>query len=118
MQVQRIENNNTTFGSKNTFLHKAKTSRFKIEEYYWKSLHYEAKSRLYYQRYNNAIKELQGIDDITSISSIKTFSKIALNKLKSVIFESKSYGKFPNRFAEADNLKATEERYYKLKMNI
>lgn len=118
MQIQGIENNNTTFGLKNTFLHKAKTARYKIEKDYWKSLHYEAKSRLYYQRYNNATKELHGIDDVTSIDSIKKFSKIALNKLKSIIFESKSYSEFPNRFAEADNLKAAEERYYKVKMNI
>lgn len=116
MQVRKVQyNDNISFNRKETFLNMAKNAGDKITRYYWESLHYEAKSRLHYQKYNNAVKELRNIDDIASLSSIKTFAKILFNKFKSAIFESKSYGKFPNRFAEPDNCNVLEERFYKIK---
>ena len=116
MEVQKIQNNNgISFNGKQTFLNRAKNAGDKITRYYWESLHYEAKSRLHYQKYNNAAKELGNEGDIKSLSSIKKVLKIAFHKLKSVTFESKSYGKFPNRFAEPDNYNAIEYRFYKIK---
>lgn len=119
MRINAI--NNTNFLSKNTFLTKAKKSKNIKEQHYWESLHYEAKARLNYKKFQNAEKSLNNINDTGSmfgaIALFTAFSTIAFRKLQSVIYDNKAYTKFPNRFTEPDNINVAEERHYKVKEN-
>ena len=116
MQMQNINNNyNVHFGVKNTFLNRAKNARNIVEEHYWQSLHYEAKARLNYQKFTKVKHELRKYDETRPISLFKVLSNMAYRKFNSLFCRGKAYGKFPNRFAEPDNLNSAEERFYKIK---
>ena len=117
MQVQPI--NSANFQSKNTFLLKAKNAATKQDKDYWKSLHYEAKARLSYSKFKNAEDNFMKIEDtgsiVGTIALCTAIMAMSYRKLQSVIYETKSYSLFPNRFAEADDPNALEERNYKIK---
>ena len=114
MQVHSVQNNNTNFGNKNTFLNRAKNARNIVERQYWESLHNEAKSKLNYRKFKKTEKELENTDG-NFLSFFKVISKMAYRKVLSGIYSGRAYGKFPNRYIGPDNLLAEEERFYKIK---
>ncbi len=114
MQVQPITNN--TFTSKNTFLQKAKLALSVEDKSYYKSLHYEAKSRMHYLKYQKADSELANFDEINlknAFNFVKVVLKLASEKLKSVLNQTDAFHMYPTRFYMADNKKANPHRYYK-----
>ena len=116
MQVQPI--NDINFGTKNTFLLKSKNAITKQDKDYWKSLHYEAKARLNYLKFQEADWNLGKINTKGSFGILAFLSWLAVmgyRKCKSAWYESKSYCSFPNRFAEPDNYRAKVERNYIIK---
>jgi len=112
------KNNDVIFGAKNTFWVKAKKAGNKIDKHYWESLHYEAKAKLSYRKYQKSTNEIdEAFDDSSKWDIIKGIAKMTYRKLQSVYYDTKAYSKFPNRFAEPDNFQALEERNYKVKEN-
>ncbi|MGN0031557.1 MAG: hypothetical protein ACI37Q_06360 [Candidatus Gastranaerophilaceae bacterium] len=105
----------TSFKAKNTFLNKAKNSKYVIDNDYWKSLHHEAKSRLSYRSFKNARQELGQVDKTKPLSFLKTFSKMLLNGFQSEFHTNVAYYKFPDRFIRPDDLRSVEPRFYKIK---
>ena len=113
MQVQPITSN--PFGGKNTFLNKSKYAMDIGESKYFKSLHYEALSRLHYMRYQNASKELAEIKTLnkeTAIKLIKTAYRALKEKVMSAINQTDSFHLFPKRFYAADNEMIFPHRFY------
>ena len=117
MKTQNLSQSNysTSFKAKNTFLNKAKNSKFVIDNDYWKSLHHEAKARLNYRSFKNALQELTQTDKTKPLSFFKTFSKMILKGFQSEVHTNIAYYKFPDRFIRPDNLHSVEPRFYKLK---
>lgn len=119
MQVQTV--NSTNFKSKNTFLKKSNNSLSRLYKDYWKSLHYEAKARLSYKKFKDAEHKVYINEDTGSfcgtLSMAAMIMAVVYRKLQSVIYDTKSYSLFPNRFAEPDDFdcEAKECRYYKIK---
>ena len=112
MKVQPIDSR--SFASKNTYLQKSKYSVTKLERDYFKSLHKEAIARRAYLDFNKAEFDLVNYDG-NMWRSIKLFSKMVSNKLRSVIYETSAYNAFPNRFVEPDDKLADPWRHYHLK---
>ena len=116
MQVQPITD--TNFGAKNTFLRKAKHATNSAEIKYFKSLHYEAKARLHYMKFQKAEQQLSemGVDWWDSGSILKSFLcfiKMAKEKIISVSQETDAFHAYPTRFYAADNENHLPHRYYK-----
>ena len=103
---------------KHTFSQKAKNAVSPTAKKYYKSLNSEAKARLEYMKYQKADEKLSNIPEEFAIgnilSGLKTLSKMVNHKVKSVIYQTDSYRRFPERFWEADNQHAYPERFYKL----
>ena len=118
MEVQAI--NNSNFKAKNSFLNKSKNAITKQEKDYWKSLHYEAKAKLNYKKFETADRQL-GVENINLHSIKGIFSLVALlstmayRKFQSFTYQTDSYSAFPNRFAEPDEYDTKETRHYKIK---
>lgn len=119
MQIEKckIGNLNINFESKNTFLQKAKKARYSAKEHYYKSLHNEAKARMFYKKFSKAEDELFCSDRYDIFSFCKSFIKMAYRKIQSVIYDTKAFSEFPNRFTESDKCSDIEHRYYKIKKN-
>ena len=112
----------TPFTSKQNFLKKSQQAVSSINKRYYESLHYEAKSRANYVKYNNAILELDKFGTFDNIdtfkkafSLLKTFSKILYRKICSAFYEQKAYGLFPDRFLRPDDFHSKVFRYYDVK---
>ena len=114
MKVRPITTN--TFGGKNTFLQKAKLAISSEDKAYYKSLHYEAKSRMYYLKYRKVDNELADFHEI-HLKNVLDVAKVVLMligvKLNSVIYETKAFDLYPTRFYIADNTETVPHRYYK-----
>ena len=91
--------NNLTFGNKNTFLQKSINARKPNDARYFKSLHYEAASRLHNIRFLAAKKELKNTG-LTSFSAIKTFGKMVKEKIETKLCKLKSWDELPKSFYE------------------
>ena len=117
MKIQNLSQTDytTSFKSKNTFLNKAKNSKLVIDNDYWKSLHHEAKARLKYRDFKNALQELNQADKTKPFALLKTFSKMLLNRFQSEVHTNIAYYKFPDRFIRPDDLRSVEPRFYKIK---
>jgi len=117
MQVDNVHPHNTNFESKGTFLNKAKSTTYNAKARYWKSLHNEAKARLYYQNFKKTEREFSHTKD-NPLYLGKLLVKMAYKRLKSAVLYDRAFSKFPNRFAEPDKILANEERYYQLKNTL
>lgn len=119
MQVVEIQNSNlnTNLESKKTFLKKAKEARYSAKEHYYKSLHNEAKARMFYKKFRNAENELFCSDRDDIYFFCKSVIKMAYRKIQSVIYDTKAFSEFPNRFTESDKYSDKVQRYYKIKRN-
>ena len=140
MFVKSIDS--SSFNGKNTFLQKSKAAyldakivarkegltplaKSKIAELeklgaYYKSLHFEAEARLdniKSEKEFEKLKEFGTLQEFPGISGVlkmvKIFFKGSLLKLNSAITQGDSYGAFPERFKEADNINNKPLRYYK-----
>lgn len=100
MKTQQI--NNFNFGNKSTFLQKSKNALSLNEERYFKSFHYEAKSRAHNIKFISAKKELQNTDNPFSFSALKTFGKMVKEKITSNFYKFKSYDELPKIFYEPE----------------
>ena len=122
MKVQQIDNNSFRAKRvKNTFLNKSKNALNNVDKAYYKSLHYEAKARLHYLKFQKAESELSTLENINipnkPMAFIRIISKMIKEKFKSFVFSGDAYGEFPNRYAEPDSIKMDPIRYYKIKEN-
>ena len=119
MRIKSIDN--SSFKSKNNFLLRAKNANDISKKNYWTSLHYEAISRLYNIKSKNTRYLLSTVKDTGSACGgllvLCIIAKMQFEKLKSDIFSAKAYNTFSNRFAEPDDFRSQEERYYKIKEN-
>lgn len=115
MQVQPITNN--TFASKNTFLQKSKQAISVEDKTYYKSLHYEAKARMNYIKFQKLAAELAENDSLNSAKNIWNVMKLIVNmaskKLNSMSYQTDSINMYPTRFYKADDPKVFPYRYYK-----
>jgi len=134
--------NPTTFEGKNTFLQKskaayndakqllkkegltplAKSKAAELEKMgaYYKSLHFEAEARLDSYKAEKEFEKLedygtlQGMPGISGMFKMaKTFIKGHFLKFNSVITLGDSYGAFPERFKEIDDINNNPYRHYK-----
>jgi len=116
MQVQPLSNN--SFGSKNTFLRKSHRALNPDDKNLYKSLHYEAKSRLHYLKFQRAVNEIENIEeDADTIKGFFSLAKIlciiAKEKIASAMNEGDAFRFYPLRFLAPDNKNALPHRYYK-----
>ena len=88
---------------------------------YYRSLRYEARSRLNYMKFNRAIRKVNKHSDLETCEDNYevTFGivKTLYHGLMGVIYKTKSHKAFPNRFAEPDDKLAKVKRHYKIKEN-
>lgn len=110
MKIQKIDI--LSFEGKNTFLQKSEKAVSKEQKNYFLSLHYEAKARMHYLRFQKAKKELDNSKN--KFNLLKTFCKMAKEKWQSFIFVTDSYKAFSKRFSEPDNWSANPLRHYKI----
>ena len=117
MEVQSVGNIN--FGAKNTYLQKSKHSATKLEQKYFKSLHFEALSRMHYLKYQKLDEQLVNVGDLSSTkevwNALKLFGAMLKQKVKSALYAGDAYGELPDRFIEADNKYVYPHRHYQLK---
>ena len=95
MYVQNIQNRNNfnpNFGIKNTFLNMAKNATTKEDRFYWKNLHYKAKSRLAEREFNR-MEHIINIENkpVSVVSLLKSFYKMVSNDMQSAYYEWKYY---------------------------